>query len=867
MSDGTLRDHKKHTLTELPDALSAQAALERLAAMPRVSGLVDWVWNIPASTVYFSREWMHLLQSSDEAVLGPGTGAWWGKVHEDDIIPLVNAARDLVEGRAEQYQSLFRIKRGDGSWAWLLSRGTITERRNGMVVLVEGSVTDVTFLRSDVKFRHGQAALESAPDLTVRLDRELASLKASPGIARAMSGKKNGRAVEDAADSARISPEQMSFLRASVETVFAEGRSVRERVTFPTSYGHGVTGEYYFWPEFDAGGKVASVMAQFRDLTDQVLAERRAELNETRLEALYRLTQMNNAPENEVLRFVIDSMVSLSGSQGGYIFLPHKFPGTKGRMIWGTGLMNLHDASSLTDDVFPVDMIQRITGDDGVTPVSILKNGNSLHPLHYSSLDSQFPIMRYMVTPVFDKERVVCIAAVCNKETDYTEADQQQFESFINGAWLLLRRHEFVRELERAKNAAEHASRAKDQFLANVSHELRTPLNGMLSMLQLLEMLPLDEQGQEYVRTASTAGQTLMSVISDILDSARMESGMAPLRYEPFDLIATVEDTLEVFRKSAADKGLSFDVVLDRSVPSPLIGDGARLRQILFNVVGNALKFTERGGIRVEVFLLPQNASATARVYFSVSDTGIGIPPEHQHSIFEPFTQIDSSSSRKHAGTGLGLNIVKRLVTLMDGGISVESEEGKGTTMHFSLCFGKTSAAKNCQSSAGRREAIDACGVLDILVAEDDPAGRFALQAFLKRLGHRPVCVDNGRAALEALRLHPFDCLFTDIQMPDIDGLELVSHIREGKASGIQPSEKTRALLQASLPGNHDTLMPVPDDTIVVTVSAHAMDGDKERFLRAGMDFYLSKPIIMKQLSEVLDDVCVRIVRRDAWKN
>ena len=414
----------------------------------------------------------------------------------------------------------------------------------------------------------------------------------------------------------------------------------------------------------------------------------------------------------------------------------------------------------------------------------------------------------------------------------------------------------YVHALEKAKTMAETANRAKDEFLATVSHELRTPLNGVLGMLQLLQLSPLSGEQREYVRIACLSGQTLLRIISDILDFSRMESGRMELRDGIFDLRETLLSTMSLFISQARSKGLETTVSIDERLPAALVGDDARVRQIVFNLVGNALKFTNQGGIGLECSLLPHSARGKAWVYIAVRDTGVGMPPQMHGAIFEAFTQLDSSSAREQPGTGLGLVIVKRLVRMMGGALTVESEEGEGTTIHCSLPF--TRADRRVADRMRRRPAFAGQRQqrLDVLVAEDDPVGRFALNAFLLRGGHRVVCVESGRQALEAVQLHAFDCLITDIQLPVMDGLEVTHRIRQGRFSGITPSREVADAVRNAVPeAPAAARLAVPRDLPVIALTAHAMSGDREYFLRMGMDMYLAKPVIMEELYAALDRI------------
>ena len=867
MDGGSTREHHKHggNPPSMADAGTANPA--EGIRLPHIQGHVTWVWDIPGNTVHYSGEWRNILRSSSASVLGGSTAAWWPHMHEDDVIPFIDMARDVAEGRTDDYRTLFRVRRDDGTWAWLLSRGSVTGKADGLAVRVEGALMDVSDLRSDVKFLHGSSAtvrhdamLEYSPDLILRMDKDLTPIFASPRIVRCLTRGTDVPPAGSGALPGGMEQEQLIFLREKVHQVFADGVAVREQVTFPTAYGHRVTGEYSFWPEFDSKGAVAAVMTQFRDLTDQVLADKRARLNEMRLDALYRLTQMDSSPQEEVLHFVMDSLISLTRSEDGFLYFPSVYPGGKGRTVWSRRLYDILPPERLPEDSLSPETLRLVTREDG-TAVRMMRNGNSLHPVGLP-FGGRMRIMRYISAPVTDEGRIVCIAGVCNKETDYQEADLQQLEAFVSGAWLILRRHRFFRELQQAKEAAEHANKVKDQFLANVSHELRTPLNGMITMLQLLELMPLNGQQRRYVATASDSGQALLRIISDILDFSRIESGKMQLRVEPFDLKRTVESALTLFRLEAEKKGLGSSISVDGAIPPALLGDAARIRQILFNLAGNALKFTEHGEIEVRCELLPPRGDGKADVDIAVRDTGIGIAPEMQDTIFEAFTQIDSSSTRKYSGTGLGLSIVRRLVELMDGEVRIESAVGKGATVHCSLRLDLPPADQVPLPECEPFTDDHANSPLDILVAEDDPAGRFAIMTFLQRAGHRPVCVPNGRLALEALMLHPFDCLLSDIQMPDMDGLEVIRRIRESDTSGITPTEEARSLVAAVHPGTGGVVSPIPAGIPAVAVSAHVMSGDEERFLRAGMDFYLAKPLIMKELASVLKAIAGRLQRK-----
>ena len=393
--------------------------------------------------------------------------------------------------------------------------------------------------------------------------------------------------------------------------------------------------------------------------------------------------------------------------------------------------------------------------------------------------------------------------------------------------------HRMNRELKEAKEQAEAASRSKSEFLANMSHEVRTPLNGILGMLQLLKTTSLDSEQAEYVDTGIVASNRLARLLSDILDISRIESNKLSLQKARFAMPAVLSPLSDLFRHEARSKGLDLSISLSPELPRALAGDEHRLRQVLFNLVGNALKFTEAGGVDVEVYPGARAGGAEAegglRVVFTVRDTGIGIPDEKLPSLFQPFTQVSQSYVRDHQGAGLGLAIVKRLVDMMGGEIAIESEVGKGTAVHVCLpleaCPGQ---GRDQLSQAPPASPRRLPAGLRVLLVEDERVNRMALQRMLEKEGCRVGVASNGAEALKALAGGDYQLVLMDIQMPVMDGIEATRAIRSAAAYRSQ----------AKVP--------------IVALTAYAMTGDREKFLAAGMDGYLSKPVEMDGLRGVI---------------
>ncbi len=554
----------------------------------------------------------------------------------------------------------------------------------------------------------------------------------------------------------------------------------------------------------------------------------------TEVQRLYlgQLGQYGDEP-NEVISFqhIIQHFVTLSNSEFGFIERivsnKSKHPATQtwgANSLWGPEALQLFEKCKSEEGslLYFNKLVEQVVSQNA--PVII--NNVADYFKETGPSESAYKVKSFLGIPLMSRHETVGILALANRSAGYHEQLLEWLEPLVvlTGRIVnevnLISAYKKVRKASLNQEKAEAKNEAKSAFLAHMSHELRTPLGGLIGLLGLIPDEQLSPENATYLRMAKETGGTLLTILNDILDLSKIEEGKLTLERIAFNPLQVAQGVVKLLAFSAKDKGLKLKLNCDSLVPESVIGDPKRLRQILMNLVGNAIKFTEKGNAKITLDGYYGQDGSKYVLNGTVKDTGIGINPDTLSRLFQPFSQADESIARRYQGTGLGLYITKSFCELMGGSIKVKSEEGKGSRFSFEVAFDIPEEDRALESPPSSETFIK-LPPLHVLVAEDNRMNQTLLKVMLERSGCTVTIAVNGQEALEAVEQAAFDLVLMDGQMPGMDGLEATRRLREHYSASELP---------------------------IIGVTAHAMTTDKDKFLEAGMNSYLTKPINKKAL-------------------
>lgn len=790
-------------LTDITERKQSEQALqyseERLALVLEGSQLGYWDWDLATNVVTRNERWAEMLGYKLQDVEFT-VKQWIDFLHPEDREAAKASIQDHIEGRTPFHRAEYRMQTKDGHYKWILDQARVVSRdASGRAVRMGGTHTDITELKLiEEALREKTAMFDAQVNATLDgilvIDEHRKRVLMNTRIVELFGMPQDIADKEDDASLLKHVCDKVKYPDSFLEKVMYLYGHIYEVSRDDVEFKDGMLLERYTAPVFGKDGQYYGRIWTFRDITERNRADASLRLSEEKYRNLY-----NSMNEGVCLHSIV--------------YNENKIP-------VDYRVLDVNPQFEMLTGLSRDDVIQRLASDiySSVPPPyleiysKVAETGaHSVFETFYEPLERYFKISVF--SPGIDQFGTVF------QDITYSKMYEAQ--------------------LIQLKEQAEAATRAKSEFLANMSHEVRTPLNGVLGMLQLLQTTDQTGEQKEYILGAIKSTNRLTRLLADILDISRIEAGKLQVIESEFSPTNLQESILDIFSLTAREKGLAFDFALGPQMPSRLIGDETRVRQILFNLVGNAIKFTEKGKVDVYVNLISSKNSDSVRVLFSVCDTGIGISDSQINEIFEPFVQGEGSYTRHYQGAGLGLSIVRKLVKMLGGEVAIDNTKSDGTTIYLSLPFKLPLSPQENNEVVLDHSFTSSRTTTRILFAEDDETSLLSGKRMLEKSGYSVTPVKDGQEALKLLAEQDFDLILMDIQMPVMDGVEATKIIRGSTSLG------------------QNSHIPI------IAMTAYAMTGDKEKFLAAGMSDYISKPVDMEDLRCIIEKVMGKTVAAD----
>lgn len=771
-----------------------EKANERLNEAQRIGGLGDWSWDPKTDTVTWSEN-LYAIMGLDSDTPPPDYSGNIDLYHPEDRESFTSAVEAALR-EGTPYELELRRIRPDQEDMTLLTQGRTVEDDSGDVVGLYGTVLDITERkRIERELAQTAAILQAAMDNSTA---GIAIADAPDGRLRYVNKAGLGIRAGDESqlvddidiqayveswqiyhfDKTPYAPEEVPLARAVLKGEVVSEEFLIQR---PTGEWRSVLANAA--PVLNDAGEIEAGIVVFLDITQRKRAEEALIEKEQHLIEAQRMAQI-----------------------GSWSYDPESQQPT-----WSEGMFH----------------IWGLDPDKGAPHYS--DHARYIHPADFPTFDAAvtkaldkgipYDLELRILRPDGEERTIVALGEAIRDEHGAIVELRGTIQDITERKWI-------EEQLTRAKESAEYANQTKSEFLANMSHEIRTPLNGVLGMLQLLNHTTLDSDQRQYTMMATEASERLTNLLSDILNLSRVEAGKLQIDYEPTHLRETLDHARKLFVLNAKEKQIELALHVDPRIPDTVLGDSTRLLQVLTNLVGNAVKFTDKGEITIEAFPLPASQPHSSKVLFAVSDTGVGISQKDQDTLFEPFVQGQKGYKKTHQGAGLGLSICSRLVGLMGGTIHTESEPDAGSTFYFCITFPLPETETENDDAFSSKD--DSISRLTVLVVEDDEMSSTVVEKALENGGHNVTLCANGQESIDELKNGTYDVVLMDIQMPVMDGVEATRAIRAGAS------------------GDHNSTIPI------IAMTAYAMTGDEERFLEEGINGYVSKPVNIAKILDVL---------------